>query len=51
MTHSGAVNVVSELLAAVGTVTAVVLILLMAVVPLLVDLPLRRSELPRTKGR
>ena len=44
-------NVVSELLAAVGTVTAVVLILLMAVVPFLLDLPLRRSEPPRAEGR
>jgi hypothetical protein len=34
-------TVVTQLLAAVGTFTAVVLILLMAAVPLLLDLPLR----------
>lgn len=53
MTQSGAVNVVTELLAAVGTLTAVVLILLMAVVPFLVDLPPvrgRRAPTRRTSG-
>ena len=47
-------TVVTQLLAAVGTVTAVVLIVLMAVVPLLLDLPLRRtphSQAVRGKGR
>jgi hypothetical protein len=51
-------TVVTQLLAAVGTLTAVVLILLMAAVPLLLDLPLRRaphSQIPRRalhgKGR
>jgi hypothetical protein len=34
---------VTQLLAAVGTVTAVVLLVLMAAVPLLVDLPLERK--------
>jgi hypothetical protein len=46
-------DVVTQLLAAVGTLTAVVLILLMAAVPLLLDLPLRRaphSQSPRGKG-
>jgi hypothetical protein len=38
---------VTHLLAAVGTLTAVVLLLLMAVVPLLLDLPLR----PFSRGR
>ena len=45
---------VTQLLAAVGTLTAVVLIVLMAVVPLLLDLPLRRapdSQGVRGKGR
>ena len=41
-------TVVTQLLAAVGTLTAVVLLLLMAAVPLLLDLPLtsatRRSH-------
>jgi hypothetical protein len=36
-------TVVPQLLAAVGTVTAVVLLVLMAAVPLLVDLPLERK--------
>jgi uncharacterized membrane protein HdeD (DUF308 family) len=52
--HSGCVTVVTQLLAAVGTLTAVVLILLMAAVPLLLDLPLRSapdSQAPRRKGR
>ena len=51
-------TVVTQLLAAVGTLTAVVLILLMAAVPLLLDLPLPRtphSQAPRRalqgKGR
>lgn len=35
--------VVTQLLAAVGAVTAVVLLVLMAAVPLLVDLPLHRK--------
>ena len=35
-------TVVTQLLAAVGTLTAVVLLVLMAAVPLLIDLPLRR---------
>ena len=38
----------THLLAAVGTVTAVVLLILMAAVPLLLDLPLHR---PTSKGR
>jgi len=41
-------TVVSQLLAAVGTFTAVVLILLMAAVPLLLDLPLRSA--PDSRG-
>ena len=41
--------VVAQLLAAVGTLTAVVLILLMATVPLLLDLPLRSA--PHSKTR
>jgi hypothetical protein len=52
--HSGHMTVVTQLLAAVGTLTAVVLILLMAAVPLLLDLPLRsapHSRAPRGKGR
>ena len=47
-------TVVTQLLAAVGTFTAVVLIVLMAAVPLLLDLPLRRapdSQAARRKGR
>ena len=40
-------TVVTELLGAVGTLAAVVLILLMAAVPFLLDLPLR----PNSKGR
>jgi len=43
-------TVVSQLLAAVGTCTAVVLILLMAAVPLLLDLPLRPAS-PSEKRR
>ena len=46
--------VVAQLLAAVGTLTAVFLILLMAAVPLLLDLPLRStpdSRGPHRKGR
>ena len=38
----------TQLLAAVGTLTAVVLILLMAAVPLLLDLPLRSA--PDSRG-
>ena len=52
--HSGLMTVVTQLLAAVGTLTAVVLILLMAAVPLLLDLPQRsapHSQAPRRKGR
>jgi hypothetical protein len=52
--HSGHMTVVTQLLAVVGTLTAVVLILLMAAVPLLLDLPLRagsHSRAPRGKGR
>ena len=41
-------TVVTQLLAAVGTLTAVVLLVLMAAIPLLIDLPLRR---PTSKGR
>ena len=51
-------TVVTQLLFAVGTLTSVALILLMAAVPLLLDLPLRRaphSQAPRRalhgKGR
>ena len=40
--------VIAQLLAAVGTLTAVVLILLMAAVPLLVVLPLRSA--PDSRG-
>ena len=43
-------SVVTQLLAVVGTLTAVVLILLMAAVPLLLDLPLRPAA-PSEKGR
>jgi hypothetical protein len=46
-------SVITQLIAVVGTLTAVVLILLMAAVPLLLDLPLRRaphSQAPRGKG-
>ena len=39
-------TVVTQLVAAVGTLTAVALLLLMAAVPLLLDLPLN----PRRKG-
>jgi hypothetical protein len=40
--HSEAMTtVVTQLLAVVGTLTAVVLLLLMAVIPLLLDLPQR----------
>jgi hypothetical protein len=43
--------VVTQLLAAVGTLAAVVLLLLMAVVPLLVDLPAQRRKGPlRTRS-
>jgi hypothetical protein len=45
--------VIAQLLAAVGTLTAVVLILLMAAVPLLLDLPQRSapdSQAPPRKG-
>lgn len=41
--HSEYMPVVTQLLAAVGAVTAVVLLVLMAAVPLLVDLPLERK--------
>ena len=41
--------VVAQLLAAVGTLTAVVLILLMAAVPLLLDLPLRSAPHSQTR--
>ena len=41
-------TVVTQLLAVVGTLTAVALLLLMAAVPLLVDLPLNR---PARQGR
>lgn len=41
-------TVVTQLLAAVGALTAVVLILLMAAVPLLVDLPVRPA--PDSQG-
>lgn len=41
-------SVVTHLLATVGTLTAVVLLVLMAAVPLLIDLPLRR---PSSRGR
>ena len=41
--------VVAQLLAAVGTLTAVFLILLMAAVPLLLDLPLRSATHSRTR--
>jgi hypothetical protein len=34
----------TQLLAAVGTLTAVVLLVLMAVVPLLLDLPVQQKE-------
>jgi hypothetical protein len=40
--HSEHMDVVTQLLATLGTVTAVVLLVLMAAVPLLVDLPLER---------
>ena len=41
-------NVVTHLLAVVGTLTAVVLLVLMAATPLLIDLPLHRR--PTSKG-
>jgi hypothetical protein len=41
-------TVVTQLLAAVGALAAVVLLLLMAAVPFLVDLPLHRTT---SKGR
>lgn len=51
-------TVMTHLLAAVGTLTAVVLILLMAAVPILLDLPLGRPTIrrptlrrPTPKGR
>ena len=47
-------TVVTQLVAAVGTLTAVALLLLMAAVPLLVDLPLRPAPPRRAlhgKGR
>lgn len=44
-------TVVTQLLAAVGTLTAVVLILLMAVIPLLLDLPLRPAPDSRARRR
>ncbi len=47
-------TVVTQLLAAVGTLTAVVLILLMAAVPVLLDLPQRPApdlREPHGKGR
>ncbi len=47
-------TVVTQVLAAVGALTAVVLIIMMAAVPLLLDLPLRRaphSQAVRGKGR
>jgi hypothetical protein len=37
-------TVVTQLFSAVGTITAVVLLLLMAAVPLLLDLPLHRRS-------
>jgi hypothetical protein len=37
-------TVVTQLFSAVGTLTAVVLLLLMAAVPLLLDLPLHRRS-------
>jgi hypothetical protein len=45
--HSRGMTLVAHLLATAGTLAAVVLLLLMAVVPLLLDLPLR----PTSKGR
>ena len=44
MAHSGRMTVVTQLLVAVGTLTAVVLLLLMAATPLLLELPLRRRH-------
>lgn len=44
MTHSERMTVLTHLLGAVGTLTAVVLILLMAATPLLLDLPPRGPE-------
>ena len=41
--HSEYMTVVTQLLAAVGAATAVMLLVLMAAVPLLVDLPLERK--------
>jgi hypothetical protein len=41
--HRGDMSVVTQLLAVVGTLTAVVLLLLMAATPLLLDLPLPRK--------
>jgi hypothetical protein len=43
MSHSGCMAVVTQLLAVVGTLMAVALLLLMAAVPLLIDLPLERK--------
>ena len=45
----GGMTVVTQLLAVVGTLTAVVLILLMAAVPLLLDLPLGRAPNSRAQ--
>jgi hypothetical protein len=44
MSHSDHMTVVTQLLAAVGTLTAVALLLLMAAVPVLLDLPLERKD-------
>ena len=45
-------TLVTHLIAAVGTLTAVVLLLLMAAVPFLLDLPLRPTlHRPTRKGR
>ena len=44
-------TVVTQLLAAVGTLTAVVLILLMAAVPLLLDLPVRSARQTPSQAR
>jgi hypothetical protein len=43
-THPEPMTVVTQLFSAVGTLTAVVLLLLMAAVPLLLDLPLHRRS-------
>ena len=44
MTQSGVMNVVTQLLAVVGTLTAVVLLILMAAVPLLLNLHQRPDD-------